>query len=90
MFVFSVFCLVSRQCHLISTMVLSYRFLRVGFRLVNTVATCILTVNEAESLQGGATPLWPTKFSVYASPLLFTFATVVVKEDVALLRLLFV
>lgn len=28
------------------------------------------------SLQGGASPLWPTRFSVYASPLLFTFATV--------------
>jgi len=75
MFVFSVLCLVSRQCHPISTMVLSYRFLCVGFRLLNTVATYIGHFNEAESLRGGASPLWPTRFSVYASPLLFTFAT---------------
>jgi hypothetical protein len=51
-----------------------YRLLR--FQDVNTVAVCSYRFNEAESLQGGASPLWPTGFSVYASPLLFTFATV--------------
>ena len=76
MFVFSVRCLVSRQCHDISTMVLSFRFLCIGFRPHNTVAACIVSFDEAVSLQGGAPPLWPTRFSVYASPLLFTFATV--------------
>jgi hypothetical protein len=76
MFVFSVLCLVSRQCHNISTITLSYRFLYIGFRQVNTVATCSIIINEAESLQGGASPLWPTRFSVYASPLLFKLATV--------------
>jgi len=48
-----------------------YRFLCIGFRHDNNVATCIYTLNEAESLQGGASPLWPRKYSVYASRLLF-------------------
>jgi len=76
MFVFSVSCLVSRQCHNISTIILPYRFLCIGFRFYYTVAVCIVVFNEAESLQGDATPLWPIRFSVYASPLLFTFTTV--------------
>ena len=53
-----------------------YRFLCIGFQQLNTVAACSNIIDEAESLQGGASPLWPTRFSVYASPLLFAFATV--------------
>jgi len=71
MLVFSVVRLVSRRCHNISIIAATYRFLCVGFRHVNNVATCIFTLNEAESLQGGAAPLWPRKYSVYASRLLF-------------------
>lgn len=71
MFVFSVIRLVSRRCHNISIIVPAFRFLCIGFRVVNHVATGIYTLDEAESLQGGASPLWPRKYSVYASRLLF-------------------
>ena len=70
-FVFSVVRLVSRRCHAISFIIPTCRFLCVGFRGVNNVATCIYALNEAESLQGGASPLWPRECSVYASRLLF-------------------
>ena len=73
-FVFSVVRLVSRRCHAISIIIPTCRFLCVGFRLVDNVATCIFTLNEAESLRGGASPLWPSECSVYASRLLFACA----------------
>ena len=50
------------------------RFLCVGFRCVDRVAVCIFAIYEAELLQGSAIPLWLTRFSVYASFLLFTCA----------------
>ena len=71
MFVFSVVRLVSRRCHAISIIIPTCRFLCIGFRCVDDVATCIFTLNEAESLRGGASPLWPRECSVYASRLLF-------------------
>ena len=70
-FVFSVVRLVSRRCHAISIIVPTCRFLCIGFRCVDDVATCIFALNEAESLRGGASPLWPRECSVYASRLLF-------------------
>jgi hypothetical protein len=51
------------------------RRLRVGFRLVNNVATCSDAFNEAHfRFRVVRSPLWPTAYSVYASPLLFACA----------------
>jgi hypothetical protein len=56
--VFSVGCLVSRQCHTISTLVRICRFLCVGFQDVNTVAVCSYTFYEAVIASGWCnTPL---------------------------------
>ena len=52
MFVFSVGCLVSRQCHMISSIITSSRFLCIGFQDVNTVAVCIYAFDEAEIASG--------------------------------------
>ncbi len=71
MFVFSVVRLVSRRCHAISIIIPTCRFLCIGFRCVDDVATCIFALNEAEWLRGGASPLWPRVNSDYASRLLF-------------------
>ncbi len=70
-FVFSVVRLVSRRCHAISIIIPTCRFLCIGFRCVDDVATCIFALNEVESLRGGASPHWPRECSVYASRLLF-------------------
>ena len=51
-FVFSVVRLVSRRCHAISIIIPTCRFLCIGFRCVDDVATCIFALNEAESLRG--------------------------------------
>jgi hypothetical protein len=51
LFVFSVGCLVSRQCHDIVLIAVS-RFLRVGFQSSHTVAACFNSFNEAKSASG--------------------------------------
>ncbi len=51
----------------ISVIISTCRFLWVGFRNINNVATCIYTLNEAESLQVGASPLWPRKYGAIRS-----------------------
>ena len=58
MLVFSVDRRVSRRCHRISIIISAYRFLGVGFRFVNNVATGIDAFVEAEIASGGCdTPL---------------------------------
>ena len=58
MFVFSVSRLVSRRCHRISIIISAYRFLGVGFRFVNHVATGMDAFVEAEIASGWCdTPL---------------------------------
>jgi hypothetical protein len=58
MFVFSVGRLVSRRCHRISIIISAYRFLGVGFRFVNNVATGMDAFVEAEIASGWCdTPL---------------------------------
>lgn len=76
MFVFSVLCLVSRQCHPISPIVLTNDSSVLASRSLTLSPSALWSLTRLKSLQGGASPLWPTRFSVYASPLLFTFATV--------------
>ena len=76
MFVFSVLCLVSRQCHNISPIVLTNDSSVLASRSLTLSPSALWSLTRLKSLQGGASPLWPTRFSVYASPLLFTFATV--------------
>jgi len=76
MFVFSVCCLVSRQCHGISSIVSTNDSSVLASRSLTLSPSASLPLTRLKSLQGGAPPLWPTRFSVYASPLLFTFATV--------------
>lgn len=47
------------------------------FVLVNTLVDCNkLVFGAVPALQGVRPPLWPTGFSVYASPALFTLLTV--------------
>jgi len=50
----------------------TYRFLCIDFRHVNNVVICFVLLSRLKLLQGGASPLWPRKYSVYASTLLFT------------------
>ena len=76
MFVFSVLCLVSRQCHNISPIVLTNDSSVLASRSLTLSPSALWSLTRLKSLQGGAPPLWPTRFSVYASPLLFTSATV--------------
>jgi hypothetical protein len=76
MFVFSVGCLVSRQCHTISSIVLTNDSSVLVSSFLTLSPSVLSPLTRLISLQGGASPLWPTRFSVYASPLLFTFATV--------------
>jgi hypothetical protein len=76
MFVFSVLCLVSRQCHSISPIVSTLDSSVLASSKITLSPSALLSLTRLKSLQGGASPLWPTRFSVYASPLLFTFATV--------------
>ncbi len=77
MFVFSVGCLVSpRQCHNISSIVSTIDSSVLASRTLTLSPSAFIAFTRLKSLQGGASPLWPTRFSVYASPLLFTFATV--------------
>ena len=76
MFVFSVFCLVSRQCHPISSIALTIDSSVLASRDLTLSPSALITLTRLKSLQGGASPLWPARFSVYASPLLFTSATV--------------
>jgi hypothetical protein len=76
MFVFSVLCLVSRQCHMISTLVRTDDSSVLASSYFTLSPSALSPLTRLISLQGGASPLWPTRFSVYASPLLFTFATV--------------
>lgn len=52
MFVFSVDRLVSRRCHRISIIISAYRFLCIGFRFVNNVATDLDAFNEADIASG--------------------------------------
>ena len=76
MFVFSVCCLVSRQCHNSSPIVLTNDSSVLASSVLTLSPSVLTLLTRLISLQGGAPPLWPTRFSVYASPLLFTFATV--------------
>ena len=76
MFVFSVLCLVSRQCHNISSIVSTNDSSVLASSKLTLSPSALVSLTRLKSLQGGAPPLWPTRFSVYASPLLFTFATV--------------
>ena len=76
MFVFSVICLIFRQCHNISTIVSTNDSSVLASRMLTLSPSAFFPLTRLKSLQGGATPLWPARFSVYASPLLFTFATV--------------
>ena len=76
MFVFSVSCLVSRQCHAISTIVSTNDSSVLASSYLTLSPSVFSPLTRLISLQGGASPLWPTRCSVYASPLLFTFATV--------------
>jgi len=76
MFVFSVSCLVSRQCHPISSIVSTHDSSVLASRNLTLSPSALLTLTRLKSLQGVASPLWPTRFSVYASPLLFTSTTV--------------
>ena len=76
MFVFSGCCLVSRQCHNISSIVSTHDSSVLASRNSTLSPSALSSLTRLKSLQGGAPPLWPTRFSVYASPLLFTFATV--------------
>ena len=76
MFVFSVSCLVSRQCHDISPIVSTTDSSVLASSYSTLSPSVFRHLTRLISLQGGATPLWPTRFSVYASPLLFTSATV--------------
>jgi len=75
-FVFSVSCLVSRQCHVISTMVPTNDSSVLASGIAKPSPPVSMLLTRLYSLQGGASPLWPTKYSVYASPLLFTSTTV--------------
>jgi hypothetical protein len=52
MFVFSVCRLVSRRRHRISIIASAYRFLCIGFRHVNDVATGLDAFNETEIASG--------------------------------------
>jgi hypothetical protein len=76
MFVFSVGCLVSRQCHNISAIVCPNNSSVLASSYLTLSPSVLSPLTRLLSLQGGASPLWPTRCSVYASPLLFTFATV--------------
>ena len=76
MFVFSVCCLVSRQCHMISTIARTNDSSVLASSYLTLSPSALSPLTRLISLQGGASPLWPTRCSVYASPLLFTFATV--------------
>ena len=76
MFVSSVCCLVSRQCHNISTIVSTNDSSVLASSKLTLSPSALLSLTRLKSLQGGTSPLWPTRFSVYASPLLFTSATV--------------
>ncbi len=76
MFVFSVGCLVSQQCHDISPIVSTTDSSVLASSFLTLSPSALSPLTKLISLQGGTSPLWPTRFSVYASPLLFTFATV--------------
>jgi hypothetical protein len=76
MLVFSVGCLVSQQCHNISPIARSCDSSVLASRTLTLSPSAFLSLPRLKSLQGDASPLWPTGFSVYASPLLFTSATV--------------
>jgi hypothetical protein len=76
MFVFAVCCLVSQQCHTISTIVLTNDSSVLASSYLTLSPSVLFTFNEALFASGWRGTLWPTRFSVYASPLLFTFATV--------------
>ncbi len=51
--------------------ILPKRTLRIGFEHVKTLADCNCPFEAVLALQGVRSPLWPTRFSVYASPVLF-------------------
>ena len=76
MFVFSVICLISRQCHNILTIVSTNDSSVLASRMLTLSPSAFFPLTRLKSLQGGVSPLWPARFSVYASPLLFTSATV--------------
>ncbi len=65
-----------RQCHNISTIARTHDS-SVSASSSLTLSPSVLSfLTRLFSLQGGASPLWPARCSVYASPLLFTYATV--------------
>jgi len=71
MLVFSVRCLVSRQCHNISIIISATDSFAWASVTLTTWPPVWMLLTRLKSLQEGATSLWPIGFSVYASPLLF-------------------
>ena len=71
MFVFSVRCLVSRQCHPISIIISATDSSVWASVSLTTWPPVWMLLTRLKSLQEGATSLWPIGFSVYASRLLF-------------------
>ena len=71
MFVFSVRCLVSRQCHPISIIISATDSSVWASVSLTTWPPGWMLLTRLKSLQEGATSLWPIGFSVYASRLLF-------------------
>lgn len=72
MFVFSVCCLVSRQCHRISIIISATDSSIWASVSLTTWPPVLMLLTRLKSLQEGATSLWPRDYSVYASQLLFT------------------
>ena len=72
MFVFSVICLVSRQCHRISIIISATDSSAWASATLTTWPPVLIVLTRLKSLQEGATSLWPRGYSVYASRLLFT------------------
>lgn len=72
MFVFSVCCLVSRQCHKISIIISASDSSVWASATLTAWPPVLIALTRLKSLQEGATSLWPRGFSVYASRLLFT------------------
>jgi len=70
-FVFSVRCLVSRQCHTISIIISATDSSAWASVSLTTWPPVWMLLTRLKSLQEGATSLWPIGFSVYASRLLF-------------------
>ena len=71
-FVFSVVCLVSRQCHKISIIISANDSSVSASATLTTWPPVLVLLTRLKSLQEGATSLWPSDYSVYASRLLFT------------------